>query len=1386
MPQLFVSSTFSDMNDERDLIRNKIIPSVNKKVVKKYGLFDAVDLRWGINTTNLNEKDSNKKVVEICLDRIYQCIPFFIVLIGDRYGYSISESEYKKSIDLENYRKQLNPAFEISGKRSITELEIEYGRFLSKYKNGYCFFYVRNIVNKDETPNNFFASSESDKEKIKLLREKAINEYNAKTYNAVFKDGKIVADGLQDLIIEDLLDAIEKELTRNTPTQLFGIHTLEKEAKSCYGREKEISLINNFLKSPSKEKLLVTGPSGVGKSATIARALVDSKDHFDILPFYVKLAQQNNLISYLKEINDCLYPIYANLEPPVATDNGIKKYHILSKDGVYECAEQRYGEADDIHIEIGVFNLLISAISRFSTKETILYLDGIDELDSNQLINSLSFITLLRGEEESEYAYSTDVTDGDFLGNKLKIIISSSNLFNYDKSKLDILNFSLLEIKDIKREDLNPVLNSLFTKSYKKEKPFEQLLTAIVEKCYGKNCLYLNVVMHHLLYLGKDDFAQIASQESNDKEYRNNYLVEKIKDINDDCEKAIAELLIDVCKKSHVPIDIFAMIAICKDGLTKKELYELGVGFNELDYQYVDFILDSFFIVDERFRIKFAHQQIRRAVINNIVNKKHRKAIARFLENNKADHFFSYLENEILLGKSCNKLINELIKENEVISYETLFDVIKNNSLIEKEIVSTSIVEKILQSNHFASENDLLLLLGYKKYQTINVALAYLRLYYIRNEKVRSCINDIVEKTSKSPSRTLSILYCNPIVCFQKIDFSDEFTNSPLIRVMIEIRRLYEKFQNMELGGTKEIYDLADQILKIENVNSRDLMFARQEFNILFYSAINAFERDHNIVSGLQNRLLKEVINSTGNRIIIENYVFILIDINHYLGQLKRFGNDNNFYYFMVYGNAIVKNTTIGYLCDYSKLFAFYRDKIWNPVRFGKNVGDKPFSITKLIDSIEDATIKHYAIINFASYSMKDDEYQKRANILLDNTTPWQKTYYEIKCLMAPYPKYVLENIENRLKQNSPYVPGSDFSIYKEYFNYSRKDKPLEHREHLAFLSILLRLKIRDSRSHDIFANNKELLEIYEGIQIVSKSKSNSLFKIAKQDPFIRLYGLDNYPVSKLVNENPENVNDLARVARVIQYWAEDCEGLEDNKFVYDLYLDAISKYLKCMELNRYEVAYSSYALSCARKAARLLSGISYTERLELFKVSLNLVIEKSPIFDIDLLDEYELTLNDAYLTCQLFNRFLTESILSTNFSFLELVNLSRSVIMSEPNYTLTRIHTNQRDFADSMFAFEFLRILIEASDKSFIREMKSFVRRYSKKTFKPINRELFIEINENNYKQRKLYCDMGIEMMNNVISNADLLKDRSNLLNASISSLVLTYKKQIAKTDRK
>ena len=1392
MPQLFISSTFSDMNDERDMIRNSIIPLVNKKIIKKYGLFDAVDLRWGINTSDMDEKAANKKVVEICLDRIYQCIPFFIVLIGDRYGYSIEEHDYQKSIVLENHRKKLEPSFKARGKKSITELEIEYGSFLSKYKNGYCLFYVRDIVNKANVPDYFFASTDEDKEKVRLLREKAINEYNAKIYHATYENGKMVSNELQDLIVDDLTAIVEKELSKGGLSQLTGIHNLEKEASRCYGREKEISKIHDFLKSGVKDKLLVTGPSGVGKSATIAKALNEVKNDYDILPFYVKLSQKNDLLSYLREINNGLYPIYAGLIPPLVNRFGVRIYNILDKDGLYRCSKQRCEDNDDIHIEIETFNLLISAISRFAHKKTVIYLDGIDELDSNQLVKSLSFITLLHGEEEKEFSITTNLTNGDFLGDNLKIIISSSDLLNYDRSKLDILNFSLLDIKNIEKDNLEAVIDNLFVKLYKKEKPFQKLLSAIVEKTNEKNCLYLSVAMHHLLYLGRDDFAKIAIGELDNKDFRNNYFVETIENIKDDCEIAIVDLLSDVCRKANVSINVFAAIAICKDGLTKKELYDLNIGFNELDYQYVDFILDDFFIVDERLRIKFAHQQIRKAILKHLVTKKHREMMMDYLVKNKASHFYSYLENKILLERSSNKFIGQLIRNKEVLSYESLFNVLKNTNLIAEETISASIIENILQYDVFISEDDFISILSHKKYQTIKVALAYLRLYYVRNKKIQECIKDIISNAKKSDLKTLAILYTNPIVHSYNIDFKDESKHSLLIKSLVETRRLYDKFQNMELDGKKEIYSLADKIAKIKTANALDMLMLRQEYCILLYEALNDFENDFNVIDEYQNELLNKVIHSTGNRIIIENYIFCLNDIDHYLSQMIRFGSDNNFYYFMTYGNEIVKKSNIGYLCDYTRLFNFYKNAAWKPYRNDKKIDEDKIPTDSFITDIEDKRVAIHAAISLSS-SIKD---KKTKNYLTRSLLPYatrlQKTYYEIEIHKeAPYPDYFLKEVEERIKNNSPYFPGSDFSIYKDHFEYRRKNKPLEHYEHLAFLSILFQSRLRQVRAFDIYKNNNELSEIYRGIVIVSKTKKNKLISLAQANPFIRAYQVENYPVKKLMEENPKNVDDLARLARVIQYRAEDMEGMAkllqdksddlegwgDPNLVFDLYYDAINKYFKCMKMNHNEVSYRHYALSCARKANRLLHLVEGINHELLFLTEWELVLKKSKIFEIELSDRYAQKLHDASLICQFFNRYVLYAILFPIKGFLESVVSSFSIIMNEPNYTKSKIFENDKDFADNIYAYEFLNILLLEGDKTFARKMRHYLAVYSKKTVKPIDRKVFIEKNNNNFGYRKMYCKYAKHAIDIVKNDRNVLKDRAILLGQLRDAVLLEEK---------
>ena len=87
MKTLFVSSTFQDMQSERDAIRDIVLPRLNAEA-QKYGQSVAVcDLRWGINTQNLEEASANRRVLDICLDEIDRSTSPMIVILGDRYGW---------------------------------------------------------------------------------------------------------------------------------------------------------------------------------------------------------------------------------------------------------------------------------------------------------------------------------------------------------------------------------------------------------------------------------------------------------------------------------------------------------------------------------------------------------------------------------------------------------------------------------------------------------------------------------------------------------------------------------------------------------------------------------------------------------------------------------------------------------------------------------------------------------------------------------------------------------------------------------------------------------------------------------------------------------------------------------------------------------------------------------------------------------------------------------------------------------------------------------------------------------------------------------------------------------------------------------------------------
>ncbi len=86
--RIFVSSTFSDLKEERNALQKYVFPRLRELCARHGCRFQAIDLRWGVR----EEAALDQQTMRICLEEIARCQrvtpkPNFIVLLGDRYGW---------------------------------------------------------------------------------------------------------------------------------------------------------------------------------------------------------------------------------------------------------------------------------------------------------------------------------------------------------------------------------------------------------------------------------------------------------------------------------------------------------------------------------------------------------------------------------------------------------------------------------------------------------------------------------------------------------------------------------------------------------------------------------------------------------------------------------------------------------------------------------------------------------------------------------------------------------------------------------------------------------------------------------------------------------------------------------------------------------------------------------------------------------------------------------------------------------------------------------------------------------------------------------------------------------------------------------------------------
>ena len=276
--RVFISSTFRDMQAERDYLVKFIFPQLRKLCDQRAVTWGEVDLRWGITEKQANEG----QVLPICLAEIVRCRPYFIGLLGERYGW-IPEQIDPDIIAQEPWLAELKD-------HSVTELEILHGVLNNPDMAERALFYFRDpaciqsidtakLPDFDEVPNpeeiRLYGETEAReraeerKSKLNALKERIRGSH------LPLKEGFESPQELGEWVLADLTAIIDSLYPEGSIPDALA---REAEKHEAFARSKARLYIGGekYLRSLRSHNwkdnvpLVVTGESGSGKSALLA------------------------------------------------------------------------------------------------------------------------------------------------------------------------------------------------------------------------------------------------------------------------------------------------------------------------------------------------------------------------------------------------------------------------------------------------------------------------------------------------------------------------------------------------------------------------------------------------------------------------------------------------------------------------------------------------------------------------------------------------------------------------------------------------------------------------------------------------------------------------------------------------------------------------------------------------------------------------------------------------------------------------------------------------------------------------------------------------------------------------------------------------------------
>ena len=260
--RIFISSTFRDMQLERDELARSVYPRLRAFCRERQVDFVEVDLRWGITA----EQADRNETLDICMDEIDRCRPYFIGLLGERYGW------IPETVPAETVTRF--PWLAGQAGASVTQLEICHGVLNNPSLARHAFFYFRDsgytLELSGPDPEAFAAESPQAEERLLALKDRI------RACGLPVVENYTNPAALSERVLADLLAAVEADFPRSDIPDAL---ELEKAGHMAFAldrarvyipRESDFRRLDSYVHSRDPVPLLVTGESGSGKSALLA------------------------------------------------------------------------------------------------------------------------------------------------------------------------------------------------------------------------------------------------------------------------------------------------------------------------------------------------------------------------------------------------------------------------------------------------------------------------------------------------------------------------------------------------------------------------------------------------------------------------------------------------------------------------------------------------------------------------------------------------------------------------------------------------------------------------------------------------------------------------------------------------------------------------------------------------------------------------------------------------------------------------------------------------------------------------------------------------------------------------------------------------------------